>query len=131
MRTLVVLVLGLAFVAGCGEDDEPAGPVDAGPALADLTVTVDADGEGGRAAETRTVQCDEGDESPECRAVAKLTPAVFEPTPRGTACTQQFGGPEKATVTGTFQGRRVDATFSRANGCEIARWKNAAALLGR
>ncbi len=41
--------------------------------------------------------------------MADLDAAVFEPTPRDTACTQQFGGPEKATVTGTFRGEPIDA----------------------
>ncbi len=34
-----------------------------------------------------------------------------------------FGGPGKATVTGTLDGAAVDATFTRANGCEISRWE--------
>ncbi len=33
-----------------------------------------------------------------------------------------FGGPGKATVTGTLDGAAVDATFTRSGGCEIARW---------
>ena len=37
-------------------------------------------------------------------------------------CTQQYGGPATARVTGTWQGQHVDATFDRTNGCEIARW---------
>ena len=37
-------------------------------------------------------------------------------------CTQQYGGPETATITGTWQGEPVNSTLSRKNGCEIARW---------
>lgn len=47
----------------------------------------------------------------------------FAPVPEDQMCTQQFGGPATARVTGTWQGRRVDATFSRGNGCEISRWQ--------
>jgi hypothetical protein len=54
---------------------------------------------------------------------------VFEPTPGNVACTQQYGGPETAKVTGTFKGEEVDAGFGRQNGCEIARWEDAAPLL--
>ena len=54
---------------------------------------------------------------------------MFEPTPGDVACTQQYGGPETATVTGTFKGEQVDAKFSRQNGCEIARWEDALPLL--
>ena len=41
------------------------------------------------------------------------------------ACTQQYGGPETATVKGTLDGKEIDAKFSRVNGCEIARWEAA------
>ncbi|MGH2922070.1 MAG: SSI family serine proteinase inhibitor, partial [Gaiellaceae bacterium] len=46
----------------------------------------------------------------------------FAPTPKNTACTLVYGGPQTAQVRGTFEGRRVNARFSRRNGCEIARW---------
>ncbi|MFB7913773.1 SSI family serine proteinase inhibitor [Streptomyces sp. NPDC056061] len=46
----------------------------------------------------------------------------FAPVPRGTMCTLQYGGPATARVTGTWQGRHVDAAFSRADGCELSRW---------
>ncbi|WP_030685521.1 SSI family serine proteinase inhibitor [Streptomyces globisporus] len=53
----------------------------------------------------------------------------FRPVPRDQMCTQVYGGPALAHVTGTWQGRRVDARFSRANGCEIGRWENLEPLL--
>jgi hypothetical protein len=54
---------------------------------------------------------------------------VFEPVSGMTACTQQYGGPETATVKGTLHGEPIDAKFSRVNGCEIARWEEVAPLL--
>jgi hypothetical protein len=120
----VPLVLVVALFAGCGEDDEAAAPQGS---FADLVVEVDADGEGGNAPERRTVRCETADEPP-CRG---FDAQAFEPTPRGTACTQLFGGPQTATVSGTWDGERIDARFSRNNGCEIARWKEAEPLLGR
>jgi hypothetical protein len=118
MRIALILA-ALAFLAGCGEDDEqPAAPASE---LASLEITVDG--------KSATVECASADDSPECGTVAELDAAVFEPTPGDTACTQQYGGPEKATVTGTFRGEEVDATFSRENGCEIARWQDASELL--
>ncbi|MEU1277017.1 SSI family serine proteinase inhibitor [Streptomyces sp. NPDC005805] len=47
----------------------------------------------------------------------------FAPVPEGQMCTQQFGGSATARVTGTWQGRAVDAAFDRSNGCEIDRWR--------
>ncbi|WP_405797211.1 SSI family serine proteinase inhibitor [Streptomyces sp. NBC_01506] len=53
----------------------------------------------------------------------------FAPVPEGQMCTMQMGGPATARVTGTWQGRSVDATFSRENGCEISRWQNLVPVL--
>lgn len=47
----------------------------------------------------------------------------FAPVPQGRMCTQQHGGPATAHVKGTWHGQPVDARFSRADGCEIARWE--------
>jgi hypothetical protein len=46
----------------------------------------------------------------------------FATVPKGAACTLVYGGPQMADVRGRFRGRRVQATFSRTNGCEIERW---------
>ena len=46
----------------------------------------------------------------------------FAPVPKNVGCTQIYGGPQEARVTGTFEGRRVWARFKRTDGCEIARW---------
>ncbi len=51
------------------------------------------------------------------------------PDPR-RMCTEQYGGPQTAQVSGWYLGRAVDTGFKRTNGCEIARWQAAAALLG-
>ncbi|MFD5769481.1 SSI family serine proteinase inhibitor [Streptomyces sp. NPDC127049] len=53
----------------------------------------------------------------------------FAPVPADRMCAQVYGGPVTAQVTGTWQGRRIDARFSRANGCEIDRWENVEPLL--
>jgi hypothetical protein len=57
-------------------------------------------------------------------ACAKLAPlkAPFAQTPKGTACTQIYGGRQEALVLGRFRGALVRARFSREDGCEIARW---------
>ncbi|MFF2522297.1 SSI family serine proteinase inhibitor [Streptomyces liangshanensis] len=47
----------------------------------------------------------------------------FAPVAKDQMCTMQYGGDATARVTGIWQGRNVDATFNRKNGCEIARWK--------
>ncbi|HJR94388.1 MAG TPA: SSI family serine proteinase inhibitor [Gaiellaceae bacterium] len=59
------------------------------------------------------------------RACARLAAggrALFAPLSPKLACTEIYGGPQRARVTGMLDGRPVWATFSRTNGCEIARW---------
>ena len=62
----------------------------------------------------------------------KENPAVLTPSPKNTAqaCTEQYGGPQKATVTGIVDETPVDVTFARTNGCEISAWNAAQSILG-
>ena len=57
-----------------------------------------------------------------CRRLLSLADP-FAPVPREAVCTMIYGGPARARVTGTFEGRRVWATFTRKDGCQIARWR--------
>ncbi|KIS28999.1 serine protease inhibitor [Arthrobacter sp. SPG23] len=54
----------------------------------------------------------------------------FVPRRKDMMCTQQYGGPQVAVVTGTFHGRPVHSRFSLTDGCEIARWRSLAPLFG-
>lgn len=64
-------------------------------------------------------------------AVERHGEKMFFPVPDPTrVCTQQYGGPEIAVVTGWFKGKEVNATFKRTDGCEIARWRAMAPLFG-
>ncbi len=124
MRLAVVIAV-TALLAGCGADDEaamPAPPVPAAP-VADLTVRLDPDGDGPKRPREAEVRCRTADESPLCEQVAALTVADFEAVPDNVACTQEFGGPEVATVTGTLGGTPVEGRFSREDGCQIGRWE--------
>ncbi|MGW7435953.1 SSI family serine proteinase inhibitor [Streptomyces sp. NPDC054849] len=53
----------------------------------------------------------------------------FAPVSKRQICTMQNGGPATARITGTWNGRKVDATFRRTNGCEINRWDELEPLL--
>ena len=66
-----------------------------------------------------------------CTAL-KSNAAILSPAPRPTdqACTQQYGGPQQATVTGVVDGKPVEANFSLTDGCEIAAWNAAKDVLG-
>lgn len=129
----------LAF-AGCGEGDEPAArqPSTTAAGAVELTVLYD-DGSGRktsgtltcRGADRRAEGALEGRASgtelcAQARGVAEL---LTTPPEKGRACTQIYGGPETAVVTGTIGGEKVDRRFTRTNGCELADFKRAAGLL--
>ncbi|WP_405193626.1 SSI family serine proteinase inhibitor [Streptomyces anulatus] len=54
---------------------------------------------------------------------------LFRPTPEGTMCTMIHGGDATARIVGTWEGRAVDTTASRRDGCEIARWNSLVPVL--
>ncbi|MEV8020505.1 SSI family serine proteinase inhibitor [Streptomyces sp. NPDC086554] len=92
-----------------------------------LTVTVT--GSGGEGDGTYKLECHPaGGSHPDAQeACAKLDEGTwgsdrFAPVPADSICTMQYGGPATAHITGTWNGRPVDAKFNRSNGCEIGRW---------
>lgn len=64
-----------------------------------------------------------------CRALAEHAAEALPAVPLGQRCAQVHGGPQTATVSGTWQGRLVSSRFSRTNGCETARWDALEGLL--
>jgi hypothetical protein len=105
----------------------PSSPDDA----ADLTVVVD-DGRG--TSTTYHLVCgpaggDHPDPELACRALHQHGERALPPVPPDQQCTQVYGGPATARITGTWRGRPVDSSLSRRNGCEIARWDALSGLL--
>lgn len=125
MRALPVLLL----LTACG-GGPPAEQVAQAPTT-DLVVELRADA---AAAATRlTLTCDPpGGKHPDPpRACADLArePQPFAPDPPGQVCTEVFGGPQTATVRGTYRGSAVTLDLSRTDGCRIAQWDRLGALL--
>lgn len=103
------------------------------PAPTDLKITVWPDGRSQGDSDTYTLKCApaRGSLPRVAAACTKLQkfPRPFAPVPRDTNCTEVYGGPQQALVTGTYQGRSVWAAFSATNGCQIARAKRVSFLL--
>jgi hypothetical protein len=57
-----------------------------------------------------------------CQRLASGGRLLFAPLRKDEICTQIYGGPQVALVTGTLDGRRLWARFQRRDGCEIGRW---------
>jgi hypothetical protein len=115
----------------------PTAPSD--PVAAELTITATLDD---GAEERRVVLTCPADDStaalwPGGAVVAEACAALADPEvldalrppPADQVCTEVYGGPEVATVTGTVAGAPVDARVDRTNGCGIARWDVLAPLL--
>ena len=136
---LVLAVLALAAaLAGCGgSSDGVAVTVPGGSATslaaAPTELVVTADDGAGTTTTWRLTCAPDGGDHPDpagaCAVLARDGATALLPTPADQACTMIYGGPQRATVTGTWRGEPVDATFDRTNGCEIARWQTLVPLL--
>lgn len=63
-----------------------------------------------------------------CRTLNRIPDALVV-KPNNLMCTQIWSGPERARVTGTWEGRRVDMSFARNDGCATATWNQYGAVL--
>lgn len=109
-------VLLALVLAGCGgEDEQPARPMPAD------------------AIEVRVAHAGVGDRVYRCGGgcdIADVAAAVKQSRDKVRACTEIYGGPETAHVTGMLGGRRVDTSISRNDGCGIADYEALFAALG-
>jgi len=117
-----------------------AAPLPSGPGAGDaeLSITVKASKDG--KAVSYTLVCKDGAamaESQHPNAAAACTAlknnaAIVNAAapPKGISCTQQYGGPEVATVTGEVNGTPVETSFALRDGCQIGAWNAAKDILG-
>jgi hypothetical protein len=149
-RTLCFAIPGLAAAAiglsACGSQQSAGGsspgPSDSGvvqPAKPQTDLTVSVKEKASAAAKTWQLTCGPADgDHPDARAACAALDKVknqgkdpFAAPPQDQMCTQIYGGPQVATVKGTWQGKPVNATFTRKNGCEMKRWTDLAPVLGQ
>ena len=134
MRGVVALVALLAAAMGCGAGQSAPNAPAQTPAT-DLQITLWEQGRTQRAAPTRwTLKCDPNAGTLPRRAAAcdrleKLS-NPFAPPAKNLVCTDIYGGPQQAVISGRHQGKRVWITLAARNGCEIARWNKLRFLVG-
>ena len=64
-----------------------------------------------------------------CQVLAKGGGALLAPVAADRQCTQQYGGPQTARVSGTWDGQLVEGAYRRTDGCEIGRWSSMVPVL--
>ena len=139
-RLLPLLVLAaVLMVAGCGSGDdgspEAAGtaegtgsdPAAGAISQADNDLQIELDLGDGRAPVTWTLTCVGSVEGshPQAQAACDHLAGMerpFAPLPEDVVCSQEYGGPETARVTGRWGGGPVELDLSRVDGCRIAQW---------
>ncbi|WDF33668.1 SSI family serine proteinase inhibitor [Arthrobacter agilis] len=66
-----------------------------------------------------------------CARLSELGAQFFTARPnKDVICTQQYGGPQTASITGEIDGTSVLAAFALTDGCEISRWNSVRDILG-
>ncbi|WP_432245546.1 SSI family serine proteinase inhibitor [Arthrobacter sp. G.S.26] len=119
---------------------EASPPPSAGPGQGDAELAISVVPDVGQEPVNYTLVCRAGVPAAESShptaqaacAALKANAALLSP-PKPTAavgCTQEYGGPQKATVTGVVDGVPVDTAFSRNDGCAIGAWNAARSILG-
>ncbi|WP_395153543.1 hypothetical protein [Ilumatobacter sp.] len=143
MRSPAVLLFLTLFAVSCGSSDVsdsgggnsmiPDGPLGAGPypvATLDITVTHPDTGD-----ISYTISC-LGDTATllgdvplsaesACTALANadVRTRLIDGAPAEQICTKIYGGPDIATIVGTYDSDRVNTTVDRSNGCGIDDWE--------
>jgi hypothetical protein len=113
-------------------DDPPGGPIQMSDlAVGTLEITIehpDADAVTyivGCQGDTATLQGDVAiDANAACAALARteVLDRLANGPPADQVCTEIYGGPDTARLVGQIDGRSIDATIDRANGCGIDDW---------
>jgi hypothetical protein len=128
MRSALLIAV-LAAAVGCGASQ---GASTATPKT-QLTISYWPEGRGSGEAKTYTLRCDpDGGSVPRAATVCKKLDALARPFARPSTnlmCTDQYGGPQQALITGRHEGKRVWTVIGMRNGCEISRAKRLAFLV--
>jgi LysM repeat protein len=133
-RSLVVAV-GVALAAGCGSSAPPSSAATqltieratgtAATVLVPSQATLSCDGSAHGTGFLRRAA------GPACALIERGVIQQIAANQRsGRLCSQVYGGPQHAHITGTINRRRVNLTVNRTDGCAMTDWQTLEPLLG-
>lgn len=152
--TSIATLAALVLCVGCGSTTPPesepsptkeipnsAAPTPTTPEEPDSTVSlaVKLYPDGSTLGSQYSLECASGepigqsqapDPAAACTAIHEHSQILTPQRPGNQMCTEIYGGPDKAVVSGTLQGKEFSSEFTRSNGCLIAEWDALASLLG-
>jgi hypothetical protein len=128
-RGLICLSILALLVAGCGEPTDDASNAGGSPQQTD-SLKLEVRARAGADAQSATLRCGQSpeatgyitDAAAACKVVDASKHVLIHGPPDNIACTEIYGGPQQARITGAIDGQRVDLEVTRENGCEIALW---------
>lgn len=130
---LLPALLCVITAAACGSATSTSSAAKPSAPAAKVSLTVVVTPTPGATPQRWTLRCDPtGGTHPDAKAACRellATKNPFAPTPRGIMCPMIVVGPQRATISGTFFGQRIETDFSRA-GCEAMRWAKLGAVFG-
>lgn len=156
--TTSAVLAALVLCVGCGAADEPgsAPPESSTPSPSatptasasepsgstnsSVTLTVQLFPDGSTAGSQYSLGCAAAEpigesQAPDPQAACQTIhehPQILTPQRGGNRmCTEIYGGPSKAIVSGTLNGKEFSTEFTRNNGCYIDEWDTLASLLGQ
>ncbi len=130
---LVGLLVGVGLAGGCAASTPSAGTQltietqtgDVSTVLVPSQATLRCDGTAAATGFLQKVP------APACAAVRQNVVQKIAASQRTRrVCSQVYGGPQTAHITGTVDRRHVDLTVTRTDGCGIADWQTLEPLLG-
>ena len=136
MRLVLPLVALLALVSACAAQPASGGasPSSSASADRDNSLVIELNQGDGSPAQRWTLTCGAtpGGTHPDAQAACDHLAGMsepFAPIPADRMCTQIYGGPQTAHVTGRWRGAAVDLELSRVDGCRVSQWNDLGPVL--
>ncbi len=129
MRTALVIAVLVVTATACGASQGASVQTPE----TQLTISYWPEGRGTGEPKTWTLRCDPaGGTVPRVATICRQLDGLVKPFRRPSknlVCSDQYGGPQQALITGTHKGNRIWTVIGMRNGCEISRAKRLAFLV--